>query len=106
MRHWSPDWELPEQELAALAESLSDAGQWEEAVELWSELVKRRPGESDAVRVRAAEVLIECLHRPQAALKLLQPLSPGLELQAQVARLRREALRLIDEGVVEFDRSG
>jgi len=106
MRHLMPDWTLPDAELTGLAEGLARIEHWEESVELYAEYVTRNPERWD-LRIEAAEMLVSRLSRPQAGLKLLQPIDPqtlDAATKSRFVALRAEALRLIDSGVMEFER--
>jgi membrane associated rhomboid family serine protease len=106
MRHLMPDWTLPDAELTRLAEELARSEHWEESVELYSESVTRNP-EQWNLRLDAAEIMVSRLSRPQAGLKLLQPIDPktlDAVAKSRFVALRAEALRLIDSGVMEFER--
>jgi membrane associated rhomboid family serine protease len=106
-RHWLPDWQLPLKVTQQLAQALFEAERWEESAELLAEAIRRHPADCVATRLQAAGVLIERLNRPQAGLKLMQPidvsaLSP--DDRGRFDSLRTEALRQVDAGTVEFDR--
>lgn len=106
-RHLLPDWRLPLKTTRELAEALSADQRWEESAELWTEAIGRDSGETTAMRLKAAGILIERLTRPQAGLKLLQPIDVASLSEADRNRfetLRSEAFRQVDAGTMEFDR--
>jgi hypothetical protein len=106
-RHLLPDWQLPLKTTRELAEALSVDQRWEESAELWTEAIGRDSGETTPMRLTAAAILIERLTRPQAGLKLLQPIDVASLSEAERNRfetLRTEAFRQVDAGTVEFHR--
>jgi membrane associated rhomboid family serine protease len=106
-RHWIPDWRIPLKETRDLAQALLAGERWEESVELLTDSIRREPDGCVPARLQTAGVLIERLNRPQAALKLMQPIDAAALSTVDRSRfdvLRTEALRQIDAGTVEFDR--
>lgn len=108
LRHKLPEWSPPEADLRNLAEALHSQGNWEDAAALMSEYARRYPENAIGIRLTGAALLIEHLSRPQAALKLLQPIPRSTltpKESAEFERIQRKAYEMVDAGVVEFDRS-
>ena len=107
-RHLMPDWQLPRVELTNLAQALFDAEHWPEALKLFREYIDRWPDDSDAIRLLAAELLIHKQQRPQAGLKLLEPVLATHQqnpLRSQAMALLNDGRRMVDDGVLEADQS-
>ena len=73
------------------------------------EFVRRFPGRDDGITIKLAAVYCEVQKRPRAALKQLEEVDTSdlpVDVREQVARIRRRAERLIEEGVLELDGRG
>ncbi|WP_437204579.1 rhomboid family intramembrane serine protease [Planctomicrobium sp. SH664] len=105
IRHLLPQWNPSEDELFTLARGLRKLREWTGAVQIYRELLQRKPGLSPA-RLDAAEILAVVLKRPAAARKLLVGCRAEDLNQKQVDRLGEVEKRiqfLLDSGVIELE---
>ena len=107
-QHLLTDWHLPAEDHLQLAEALQRSGHANEAVMLWEEFLEQHPRSTDHIRIAAAEVALEEHRRPNAALRLLEPLNadrlhPSLEKRRR--RVVAAAQKLVATGVIEFDQA-
>ncbi len=105
LRHFSPESRLKRRDLQKLAKGLYRAGLWQEAVTLTEEYVSRFDERTEELRVWAAMALQYKLHRPRAALNMLEPvdfrvLPPSIRLRSR--RLVGAARVLVESGVMEL----
>lgn len=99
-------WPLEADDLRALADGLSKRKMWDEAVPLLKEFIDRFPAQADVERIKLAAICCEILHRPRAALKLLDQVEADdlpNSVRDRIAHIRRTAEQLIAEGTLELD---
>lgn len=100
------DFQLGQRDLLRLAEALFDLGQWRDAATLFDEYLARFPTDAELVRLMAAEVMLLRQLRPTAALKQLLAIDRDRLPKQSLSKydeMRRDAEKLIDEGVVELE---
>ena len=104
--HLCQTWELPEQQLLQFAELLCSEKQWNAAVPLLEEYLRRFEKRVIPVRLRLAQILIEQQQRPSYAARVLEEL-PSTGLGAKETKLRSaleaKAQKLLDDGVLELE---
>lgn len=96
-----PGWGLSQRDLVRLIEILHERQAWEDSIPVMREFLQRYPEQGARVRLRAAQILIDKLHRPGQALRVLgrlptEGLHPKLadaraQLMAKAQRLREHA---------------
>ena len=100
-RTWSP----PPEEWLLLARAFRKRKAWDSAISYYKEYLKSASQIDDRTRMEIAEILILIVERPQAALNLLAPVDESQldeKLQTRLSGLRKRALQLIDDGVLEM----
>ncbi|MCA9032610.1 MAG: rhomboid family intramembrane serine protease [Planctomycetaceae bacterium] len=100
-RTWSP----PPEEWLLLARAFRKRKAWDSAISYYKEYLKSASQIDDRTRMEIAEILILIVERPQAALNLLVPVDESQldeKLQTRLSGLRKRALQLIDDGVLEM----
>ena len=99
-------WPLDADDLQALADGQFKLKDWNEAVPLMEEFVKRFPARADAVRIKLATLWCDVQTRPRAALKLLDQVELddlSDSLRNHVAQIRQKAEGMIDDDTFELD---
>jgi membrane associated rhomboid family serine protease len=105
-QHLLPDWNVPDQDVLGLSDALHEAQEWEPAAKLLVTYLKRHPEAAANLRLQLAEIFIAHLRRPQAALKVMHPINAEhlrKDERVRFVRLKKQALRMVDNGVMEFD---
>lgn len=94
------------EDLYALIKSLHVVGEWEASVPLMRDYCRRFPARSTKVRLKLAQVLLNDLRRPEAALRVLGESSEG-SLDESLDKVRRQlirqAMKMREEGVLELE---
>lgn len=97
---------LSREELLGLIVGLHHNAQWKDSAPLMAEFLEKFPDQSEAVRLKLAQICLVELERPSKALELLEPLIHG-KLSAENKKLRRKLLALaqkqIADGALEFE---
>jgi membrane associated rhomboid family serine protease len=97
---------LERQDLLRLISGLHKQKQWAASAPLMAELLEQYPENSEAVRLKLAQICLVELEKPNRAIELLEGLK-GVQLPAAQDAMRRKiqavAQKQIDEGVVEVD---
>ncbi len=99
-------WTPPEADWLALIQALLEAQDWRSGVIVMEDYLRRSPKPSPRVRLRLAQVLVKEQQRPAHALKVLGEIPEGAlpeKLLAAADQLRRQADRMIEEGVLELE---
>jgi len=108
IKHFIPNFQLGEKELAALAQQLYKARVWSDAVPFMQEYISRYPArdQSYRMRVQLAAVAIEIQERPKYAIKILDEIPAealSADLTKHVTKMRAVAEQMIEAGVMELD---
>lgn len=97
---------LKESELRSLIRGLQEAGQHLDSLPVMRDYVQLHPEKATRMRLKAAEVLIKHAQRPQQALRVLESIRERDltdTLAAAHAQLQKQAARLQQQGVIEFE---
>ncbi len=101
-----PGWVPTDADWLALIQALLAAGDWGASATVMGDYLRRSAKPAARVRLRLAHVLVKELQRPAHALKVLAAIPAGTlpeNLDAAARQLRREAERMIEEGVLELE---
>lgn len=97
---------LDQRELVAVVQALHASSRWTDSAPYMSEYIERFPQQSDAMRIKLAQICVVELQRPAKALELLGSLNLKALREKQVAlakRIAAKAEQLQREGVVELE---
>lgn len=107
-RHLNPKFTLPASEALMLAVGLDRAGQADDAIGLYEQVVAAQPSRA-AIRLRVAKLLFERQSRPKAAIQQLDAIAAlgdeaelSQEQRQAAATLRAAAQEQVDAGVIEL----
>ena len=98
----SPEWDLGQADLVALADALHKAQHWNDAAPLTEHCVTRFPDSSLRTRVNLAGMNVEIQCRPRAAMALLQEISRTMvpeKLQSHSDAITSLARQLIEMNI-------
>ncbi len=93
------DWQLPEAELAGLAQLLNERRSFPASIPLMFEYVRRFPDHSGPMRLELADILLHEENRPGKAVGVLERIPEG-SLPAELFETRDELLREAQEKAV------
>lgn len=101
-----PGWQLSQGDLLRLVEILHQNEAWEDSLGVMREYLQRFPENSARVRLRLAQILIDKMHRPAQALRVLRRL-PADQLKPQLAQahaqLSAKAAKLNESAPLELE---
>jgi membrane associated rhomboid family serine protease len=105
IRQWKPEFTPEADEALCLARGLRQIREWAACVEMYEQVLQRRPDFSPA-RLELAELLVLIQERPRAARRILQDcdihtLSPRQASRLEV--LNRQIEGMIADGVIELE---
>ncbi len=97
---------LSREELLGLIVGLHKHALWKDSAPLMADFLERFPDQSEAMRLKLAQICLMELERPSKAEELLEPLTQG-KLSPEHEKLRRKLLAVaqkqIVDGAVEFE---
>jgi hypothetical protein len=102
-----PDWELAESDCRDLTQALLDQNAWEDAASVMRDHLHSATLPSPRIRLKLAQILIQELSRPLAALKVLDEIPEG-SLSESLEDVKRKLVRQAtamqedEEGPLEF----
>ena len=99
-------WLPPDADWLALIQALLESQDWRSGVSVMEDYLRRSPKPSARVRLRLAQILVKEQQRPAHALKVLDEIPPGAlpaNLQTAASQVRRQAERMVEEGVLELE---
>ena len=82
-----PGWKLPERELLALINGLQNKKLWSESIPMMIDYLRDYYQQATQVRLKLAQILMVVSKRPDQALRVLEPLNPGLISPQESQRL-------------------